>query len=520
MQHSLIAVFDNKRDAQHAMNELLALGYSHADVSVSSANATGLINSLRGSAGGTAADAPDTGVGASVMHFFSELLGDEDEHVSNYAAALTGGHHVLIVTMQSEPEVERAADVVERYGPVDIDELFGLANSGSSMSNSAAGGSSLGSLMESSSMQRDVSEQLNYQRSTAIPLVDEEFRVSKGGVQLGGVRVFSIVIETPFNQSVELREEHVSVERRRVDQPIVTFTEQSIEPSETGEEAVVQKSARIVEEVQIGKEATQRQEAITDTVRDTEVQVAQLGGAALSDDSYYRAHFSRTYGATEGSYDDYALAYSYGTQMRSDARYQGRQWDNVESDLRTNWESRNGGASDSTWKKMKSAVRHGWDKLAHSPHPLASDDFKHLEEDDIFPLWVFGFQEAIDGALARMKRTQRQAVLVQSVADMMCNREGWQVLEKCGIPLVSVANSHTYSRDVSPELLGDTVFALEDRAFGLQAIYTVTPPALDDGVQLGKAHGRNEVTYDVTDEEKQKFLDDFYANSSYDDGIR
>jgi uncharacterized protein (TIGR02271 family) len=213
-------------------------------------------------------------------------------------------------------------------------------------------------------------EQLNEQRSTAIPVVQEELKVGKREVQRGGVRVFSRVVETPVNESVSLREEHVNVERRPVDQPISTadstaFKEQSIEMRERAEEAVVQKSARVVEEVVVGKEASQRQENISDTVRHTEVQVEQLGGSSLDDDSYYRNHWTSNYGTTGGSYDDYAPAYSYGTQMRSDKRYQGRQWDDVESDLRTDWEGRYGSASGSTWEKMKAAVRHGWDKVVH-----------------------------------------------------------------------------------------------------------------------------------------------------------
>jgi uncharacterized protein (TIGR02271 family) len=371
---------------------------------------------------------------------------------------------VLTLTTQSEPEVERAADVIERFGPVDIDERHDLSGSAGSMdagmlaagaasgsglqksssmsaqSGSAGSGSysgdvadrnsfatqnvndpvpkgqtyqepmgssmqagssldsdragnnldtstrgstlqgtsslqgssdaSLGGTIQSGSMQRDMGEQLNDQRTTAIPVVQEELKVGKREVQRGGVRVFSRVVETPVNESVSLREEHVSVERRPVDQPISTadstaFKEQSIEMRERAEEAVVQKSARVVEEVVVGKEATQRKENITDSVRHTEVQVEQLGGSTADDDSYYRSHWTSNYGTTGGNYDDYAPAYSYGTQMRGDSRYQGRQWDDVESDLRTDWESRNRGTAGSTWDRMKAAIRHGWDKVAH-----------------------------------------------------------------------------------------------------------------------------------------------------------
>jgi uncharacterized protein (TIGR02271 family) len=398
MQHTLVAVFDNRTDAQDALNELLSSGFSRSDVSVASASATADADNLTGSSlntSGTSDTIHEEGVGASIKHFFSNLFGaDNDEHADRYAGAVSQGNHVLTVTTQSEAEVERAADVIERFGPTDIDERHDMAGAAASMDPSllaagASSGTSVGASMQSDttgsssysagslsggtqsgSLQRDMGEKLNDGRSAAIPVIQEELQVGKREVQRGGVRVFSRVIETPVNESVSLREEHVNVERRPVDQPIsagdtAAFKEQSIELRETGEEAVVQKTARVVEEVVVGKETTQRQENISDTVRHTDVQVEQLGSSSVGDDAYYRNHFSSTYGDSGSSYDDYAPAYSYGTRMRNDTRYQGRQWDDVESDLRTDWETRNGSATGSTWEKMKAAVRHGWDKVAH-----------------------------------------------------------------------------------------------------------------------------------------------------------
>jgi hypothetical protein len=47
--------------------------------------------------------------------------------------------------------------------------------------------------------------------------------------------------------------------------------------------------------------------------------------------------------------------------MRTSARYRDRSWDEVESDLKSDWEARHPGAS--TWDKFKAAVRRGWDKI-------------------------------------------------------------------------------------------------------------------------------------------------------------
>jgi uncharacterized protein (TIGR02271 family) len=408
MQHTLVAVFDNRSDAQNAMDELLASGFTRDNVYVSSADLTGQgTTSLSGTTTDTTVGTThEEGVGASIKHFFSNLFGsDNDEHATRYSSFVTGGQHVLTLTTTSEPEVERAADVIERFGPVDIDERHDLSGNAASLGTSAYQPES-SSTLQAGSMQSgaqagnlsgSVSDDLykapsgnmsasasdaslrtdSLQRDTAvdqttgkaaIPVVQEDVRVGKRVVERGGVRVFSRMVETPVNETVSLREEHVSVERHPVDQPIspadvAALKDQTIELRETAEEAVVQKSARVVEEVVVGKEVSQRQENIQDTVRHTEVEVQPLQGSALDDDTYYRNDWQTNYASLGGTYDDYAPAYRYGNEMRRDARYQGRNWDDVESDLRSDWDTRYGSSGSSTWERMKAAVRSGWNRM-------------------------------------------------------------------------------------------------------------------------------------------------------------
>ncbi|MFS2028414.1 DUF2382 domain-containing protein [Massilia sp. GER05] len=387
MQHTLVAVFDNRSDAQNAMDELLASGFTRDNVYVSSADLSGTTTT----AGTTLGATHEEGVGASIKHFFDNLFGsDHDEHATRYSTAVAGGQHVLTLTTSSEPEVERAADVIERFGPIDIDERHDLAGNAASLGTSAyqpqtspslaagsmqAGtqtgnlsGSLSDSTLRSDSLQRETAVDQTTGKA-AIPVVQEEVRVGKRQVERGGVRVFSRMVETPVNETVSLREEHVSVERRPVDQPInpadvAALKDQTIELRETAEEAVVQKSARVVEEVVVGKEVSQRQQNIQDTVRHTEVEVQPLQGSALDDDdTYYRNDWQTNYASLGGTYDDYAPAYRYGNEMRRDARYQGRNWDDVESDLRSDWDTRYGSSGSSTWERMKAAVRSGWNRM-------------------------------------------------------------------------------------------------------------------------------------------------------------
>jgi len=455
MQHTLIAVFDNHNDAVSAKNALLSGGFSSNDVRLSHGDETAPGGSMAGSSMSTTTTTTTTddepGIGTSIKNFFSDIFGaDTNEHSAKYSTAVERGNHVLTVNADSEPEVERAADIVEGFGPIDIDEqsakwgmtegsgaMMGSAGSmsggasmslqsdgdrlplnqqslndpnpmgttyqeplgsrdelstgsygagtgnlqtgslaGSSLEGSAASTSNLqGSSLTGStagSMQRDTAMARDTNKA-AIPVVQEQLKIGKREVQRGGVRVYSRVVETPVNESIGLREEHVNVERRPVNEPLTgadatAFKEQSIEMRETAEEAVVEKSARVVEEVTINKEVTQREQQIKDTVRHTEVEVENLGAGSASsnmmgDDDYYRKHFTSTYGSSGGSYDSYQPAYSYGTEMRQSQMYRNRPWDEVEPDLRSGWEARNTGKAGSTWESMKAAVRHGWDKM-------------------------------------------------------------------------------------------------------------------------------------------------------------
>ena len=117
---------------------------------------------------------------------------------------------------------------------------------------------------------------------TSIPIVEEELVVGKRSVNQGGVRVYRHVVEVPVEESVNLREEHVTLERHPVDRAVSdtdAFRDRTIELTETAEEAVVGKNARVVEELVVGKTSTERTETIHDTVRKTEVEVEEIPGS-------------------------------------------------------------------------------------------------------------------------------------------------------------------------------------------------------------------------------------------------
>ena len=345
MSRTITALFDTQADAEAGRQRLLdaKLDADHVRIHDKSSIGTAPYSSPS-----------QPGMWATIRNAF---LPDEDRHI--YEEGVRRGGFLLTADVD-EDEVDEAIRALDNahVNSVDIEQRTsewkaqgwqppvagtGLAGAGLADTTATAG------------------------QAVRLPVVEEQLVVGKREVERGGVRVRSYLTEQPVHEQVRLREERINVERHPVDRPVgdETFREGVIEVSATGEEAVVQKTAHVVEEVVVGKEVTQRRENISDTVRHTEVQVEQLGAFALDDDAYYRTHFDSSYSTTGGSYDEYAPAYSYGTQMRGDTRYGSRQWNDVESDLRTDRESRSGSAAGSTWEKVKAAVRHGWDKVAH-----------------------------------------------------------------------------------------------------------------------------------------------------------
>jgi uncharacterized protein (TIGR02271 family) len=124
-----------------------------------------------------------------------------------------------------------------------------------------------------------------------IPVVEEHVAVGKREIEGGRVRVYTRVLERPVEESVQLHEERARIERRPVDRPATeadmatAFKEGSMEIRERTEVPVVQKQARVVEEVRVGKDVRERTETVRDTVHKTDVRVEQQEAAPMAADS-------------------------------------------------------------------------------------------------------------------------------------------------------------------------------------------------------------------------------------------
>jgi uncharacterized protein (TIGR02271 family) len=214
------------------------------------------------------------------------------------------------------------------------------------------------------SMEREASAMRTTDEEVRVPVVEEELQIGKRAVETGGVRVHTGVTETPVREDVRLHEEHVNVERRPVNRELrpedmKAFQEGTIEMREMAEEAVVAKKARVVEEVVVGKQATERTEHISDTVRRTDVEIEPLSGANTRAgfdrlESSCRTHYNQNFATSGYGYDDYSPAYRYGYDLANGGN---SSWSSIENDVQKSWESRNKG----TWDKFKDAIRYGFE---------------------------------------------------------------------------------------------------------------------------------------------------------------
>jgi hypothetical protein len=84
------------------------------------------------------------------------------------------------------------------------------------------------------------------------------------------------------------------------------------------------------------------------------------------EDEYWRTNYStRPYASGNRDYAFYQPGYRYGYESAN--RYQGREWDELESDLSQNWNTYEYRGT-STWEQVKGAVRDAWDRVTGHKH--------------------------------------------------------------------------------------------------------------------------------------------------------
>ena len=309
MEQKLVGFYTNQDTAERVKDALIDGGFSRGDVSVFSGS-----------------DEP--GLWQEIKEFFG--FADDSDRALYTEAARRGESAVAVSLDESEAaEQTRALQIMQRFSPLDLNKQAeqwraqgwtGSVPTAPTSTRSAAGAATGG--------------------KEVLPVVEEQIQFGKRQVLTGGVRVHSCVTQKPVQADVQLREEHVTVERRPTDRPVTAgdraFQERSIEVTETAEQPVVSKQARVVEEVVVGKTAQQKTQTVRDTVKRTDVQVEKLS----PDQPQFAEHFA--------------------SEIAADQRYRGKEWTSLEPEVRRSFEQR---YPANKWDQVKDAIHRGYDQM-------------------------------------------------------------------------------------------------------------------------------------------------------------
>ncbi|HEX4229994.1 MAG TPA: YsnF/AvaK domain-containing protein [Bryobacteraceae bacterium] len=390
-QITLVAVFPSTAEAETAAEELQAIGVHRDRILVTSTNAANVYQ-------------PSSHTGryrqSGIKGWWHSLFG-EDENVSDrnrYEDAVKRGNVLLSVdtTDQNESDV---AEIINRHSPINLHEEG--PNTGTTRATSEVVGNSIPThiTIPEETPQKEppapgataaqggaavpvaMGDTARTGNADTVPVAKEELKVDTRQVLRGGVRVYARVVEQPIEEKIRLRDEHVRVERRKVDRPapeadLRPGQEQVIEVKEFGEVPLISKQVRVVEEIRVNKEFSDRVETIRDTVRRTQVDIQpirgdQTAGETASEAAWrfdpdteeaFRRDYEAKYKSSGQPYDYYAAAYRFGYAMANEPRYRNRRFEEVESDLRREYGQRN---PDEAWDRLRNSVRYGWSVLTN-----------------------------------------------------------------------------------------------------------------------------------------------------------
>jgi hypothetical protein len=298
MTHTLAAVFETRAEANRAKDELIHSGYGRETITVSDS----------GSVAGTPRINDDESILGSVKQMFSQLLGREhaDRHV--YAEALNRGHVVLTVHTSSLEAADRAADIVEEFNPIDIDEHETMWRA------SGWTGAEAGRPRTALGAQQAAPEQHGIRpREEAV-----DFARSEQGLLTPG-----------------------SMQRGEAPPPSIAEAATPI-----SEQSTVQRSGMRIYPRDAGPNPDSLQ--------------ILRGDDDNADEDYFRSHWEKTLSYTGGTYQEFDPAYRYGESMAGNPGYRDKPWDEAEPELQSAWQST---YPQSSWDRFKAAVKAGWEKV-------------------------------------------------------------------------------------------------------------------------------------------------------------
>lgn len=278
MATTIVGIFDDNTQARAAVKALSEAGVKQGDIHIARNEPTGEGYTKYGGANSKDYDTGES-IGDKISDFFGNMFGASDdptvrEESDIYAESVRRGSIAVAVNVE-DTMVDQAADILNDNGAVDVERRAAQYR--------AAGYKNYDESAPAYSAEQTETEFKSFaeQGEVALPVIEEQLNVGKRVVQRGGVRIHTHITERPVEESVTLREENVTVNRRDVnrevsDADVANFKDGEFTVTTQGEEAVVGKQSRVVEEVVVGKNVTEHEETVSDSVKRTDVEVEEI----------------------------------------------------------------------------------------------------------------------------------------------------------------------------------------------------------------------------------------------------
>jgi len=256
---TIVAAFDTAAHAQAAVEALKAGGFHSDDISVFDKSRVGM---------------REPGLWNRI---FGGGLAQHEADV--YSQSLERGGVVLSVRVP-DSEVAHATGILDIHRPIDVhDRAVTTGIAPAARVDAAAAAIAATPLAAVQTVA--VSPKLAEAHDEVLRLAEEQLQVGKRMVEAGTTRVRRFVTEKDVSADVTLHEEHAEVLRRAVTDPKyvgeIDWADSTIEIRETAEQALVSKTARVVEEVGLRKIGSDHVETIRDKIRRQQVEIERVG---------------------------------------------------------------------------------------------------------------------------------------------------------------------------------------------------------------------------------------------------
>ena len=265
---TLVAVYDTPDHADAAVKALKAAGFAGSDISV--------FDQSRLKAGKSTLS---TGVReAGLWHRL--FGGDVHQHEADIYGQTVEDGGVVISVRVPDSEVAHATAVLDIHRPVDVHDRA-VTTGAAPAAHVEAIEKKLDAVPLTATQKIAVSPKLAAAQPDILRLAEEQLQVGKEMTETGRTRVRRFVTERDVSADVTLHEEHAEVLRKAISDPKyvgdIDWTDRTIEVVETKEHALVNKTARIVEEVALRKIGADHIETIRDKIRRQQVEVERVG---------------------------------------------------------------------------------------------------------------------------------------------------------------------------------------------------------------------------------------------------